>query len=76
MSICCQVCGLCGVCAASRNTSVVRYSVMVMSYPFARSSTRFFMSFSTRIVIVVNLFVAYFGGRPILDGIVMSFRSC
>lgn len=53
-----------GVSRESRLTSVVRYSVIVMSYPSASSMIRFFVCAGIFIVSVVVFVVGGFGGLP------------
>lgn len=55
---------LVGVFSASLFTSVVRYSVIVMSYPSASSMIVFFVWAGILIVSVVVFVVGLFGGRP------------
>ena len=50
---------------ASRLTRVVMYSVMVMSYPSASSTMRFFRSAGILMVSVLFSPVASLGGRPL-----------
>lgn len=51
---------------ASRSTSVNRYSVMVIPYPSARATIRFFVSPLTFKVIVDILRFVGFGGLPLM----------
>lgn len=53
-----------GASRASLCTSVVRYSVIVMSYPSASSMMRFFVCAGILIVSVVVFVVGFLGGRP------------